>query len=622
MTDIGVGTTALTGPSSVWARLNRRSVRRTRATGPTGWQLVIIGLLGCAATAVVAYLVSENPHAAPAHVAVALRVVLILTLLTAGIFCLTGRGQARMGALLIGAGVYACVWLLNGSRDRLAFSLGLLAAGLAPTVFAYLVLAYPTGWLRSNAERLLVAGGGGALALFWTLYVFSQQPPLRSPLVSPPTPNDVFSAFSISADTATVLKVGIWTSWALITLGSAVLVSWAVHTGARRGKRSWIPFELAAWLNALCFLAYVVARTAGSESAGALGAAYVEVALAIPVAILIKLAMERAEMARALSSFLGELAETPHADLQGSMARALEDPSLTIAYHAPGRETYVDGSGSPVAVPQADPNRAVTWIEPTHGPPAAVIYDARLADQSSFVEAAGMAATIHLDAAQLEAELTTSTSELAASRFRLMEAANAERQRIERDLHDGVQQQIVGLRLKLDLATDAIKADPVRGERMLAAVGRELDGLLQALRSLAKGIYPTIIKERGLREALASMALTVPLPISVSAIDIGRYQDDIEIAVYFCCVEALQNVVKHGGPDSRVLVRLWRADAWLRFEVRDHGSGFDVEAMPRGSGLINMTDRIEAVGGHLWVMSRPGHGTIVRGKVPAVRGSR
>jgi signal transduction histidine kinase len=365
-------------------------------------------------------------------------------------------------------------------------------------------------------------------------------------------------------------------------------------------------------------LGFVAARATGSGSAGAFGAAYVEVALAVPVAILIRLGMDRAVMVRALSSFLEELAESPDADLQGSMARAFEDPSLTIAYHAAGRDTYVDASGSPVALPHAEPDRAVTWIEPAHGPAAAVIYDARLADQSTFIEAAGMAATIHLDAAQLEAELSTSTSQLAASRFRLVEAANAERQRIERDLHDGVQQQIVGLRLKLDLATDVIKVDPARGERMLAAVGRELDDLLQALRSLAKGIYPTIIKERGLREALSSMALGVPLPISVSATDIGRYQDDVEIAVYFCCVEALQNVVKHAGPATKVWVRLWQTDDWLRFEVRDQGSGFDVEAIPRGSGLVNMNDRIEAVGGRAWVVSRPGHGTIVRGKVPAV----
>jgi signal transduction histidine kinase len=391
-----------------------------------------------------------------------------------------------------------------------------------------------------------------------------------------------------------------------------------VHTGARPGRRSWIPFEIAAWANALCFVGFAVARATGSGAAGALGAAYVEVALAVPVAILIKLGMDRAVMAQALSRFLEELAESPHADLQGSMARALEDPSLTIAYLTPGRETYVDASGSPVALPEGNKDRMVSWIEPIHGPAAAVIYDARLADQSPFVQAAGMAATIHLDAAQLEAELSTSTSQLAASRFRVLEAANAERQRIERDLHDGVQQQIVGVRLKLDLATDAIQADPPRGERMLAAIGRELDELLQALRSLAKGIYPTIIKERGLREALSSMALSVPLPISVSAINLGRYQDDIEIAVYFCCVEALQNVVKHAGSASKVWIRLWQTDDWLRFEVRDQGSGYDVEAIPRGSGLINMTDRIEAVGGRVWVVSRPEHGTIVRGKVPAV----
>ena len=610
-------TTAVAAPSSMLARLHRRTARRARPTGLSPWQAGVLAVLACGAAAAVAYVVSQNPSAAPAHVAVILPVALILTVMAAGIYCLTGRGQLRMGALLVGAGIYSCVWLLNGSRDRVAFSVGLLAAGLAPTLFAYLVLAYPSGRLRSQAERLLVAGGGGALALFWTLYVLTPEPVLRTPLASSPPLRDVFSAISISGEGATLLKAGIWASWALIAIGTPVLVSRAVHTGARPGRRSWIPFEIAAWANALCFVGFAVARAAGSGAAGALGAAYIEVTLAVPVAVLIRLAMDRAVMTQALSRFLEELVESPQADLQGSMARALEDPSLTIAYLTPGRETYVDASGSPVLLPVGNTDRAVSWIEPIHGPAAAVIYDARLEDQSTFVQAAGMAATIHLDAAQLEAELSTSTSKLAASRFRVLEAANAERQRIERDLHDGVQQQIVGVRLKLDLATDAVKIDPPRGERMLAAVGRELDELLQALRSLAKGIYPTIIKERGLREALSSMALNVPLPISVSAVDISRYQDDIEIAVYFCCVEALQNVVKHARSTAKVWIRLWQTDDWLRFEVRDQGSGYDVEAIPRGSGLINMADRIEAVGGRVWVVSRPDHGTIVRGKVPA-----
>jgi signal transduction histidine kinase len=340
------------------------------------------------------------------------------------------------------------------------------------------------------------------------------------------------------------------------------------------------------------------------------------------VGILGKLELDRTLMGRALSRLVDQLAENPDADPQALMARALHDPSVSIAYPRPGLSTYVDGSGDAVAVPDGDEDRAVVWIEPARGPVAAVIYDARLADQSAFVHAAGAAATIRVEAAHLEAELNASTSELAASRLRLQGAADAERQRIERDLHDGVQQEIVGLRLKLDLASEAIKAEPVRGQRMLATVGRELDDLLSTLRSLAKGIYPSILEQRGLKEALVSVALSSPVPVTVIAPTIRRYEEDVEVAVYFCCLEAIQNVVKHAGTGARASVRLSEHGDWLRFEVRDSGQGFDAQAVPPGSGLVNMRDRVAAVAGRLWVTSRQGKGTLVRGRVPAALAKR
>jgi signal transduction histidine kinase len=388
-------------------------------------------------------------------------------------------------------------------------------------------------------------------------------------------------------------------------------------------RRAWLPVEIAASTYALCYLAFAAAHAAGSEAVTAFGAAYVISTLAIPLGILAKLELDRTLMGRALARLVDQLAENPDADPRALMARALRDPSLNIAYPTSAARppqalaTYVDRSDEPVVLPDGDEDRAVAWIEPERGPIAAVIYDARLADQSAFVHAAGAAATIRLEAGQLEAELNASTAELAASRLRLQEAADAERQRIERDLHDGVQQQIVGLRLKLDLATDAIKADPARGERMLGTVGRELDDLLGTLRSLAKGIYPSILEQRGLREALVSAALSAPVPVSVIAPTIRRYEGDVEVAVYFCCLEAIQNVVKHGGAGARTSIRLWQQGDWLRFEVRDSGQGFDPEAIPSGSGLLNMRDRIEAVAGRLWVTSSQGEGTLVRGRVPA-----
>jgi signal transduction histidine kinase len=591
--------------------------RRARGVGPQRWQLLSIALAGSLMAAAVGYLVSENPTAAPPHIAVPVRMAVIATLLGTGIYGLARKGQARMGGLLVGAGLYACVWLLNGSSHRVLFSLGVLFAGLAPTIFAYLVLAYPRGRLRSNTERLFLAIAGGVLALCWTIVVLSSDRLLKTALLPAHPPSDIFSLGSLSTGAATTLKVGAWLSWTTVACGTPLLLSRGLRTAAGPLRRSWIPVEAAAWIYALCYLAFAAAHAGGPDVVSAFGAAYVISTLAIPLGILAKLELDRTLMGQTLSRLVDGLAENPDADPQVLMARALHDPSLSIAYPRPGLRTYVDGLGDPVAVPDGDGDRAVVWIEPDRGPVAAVIYDARLADQSAFVHAAGAVATIRLEATQLEADLNASTSQLAASRLRLQEAADAERQRIERDLHDGVQQQVVGLRLKLDLATEAIKAERGRGERMLATVGLELDDLLSTLRSLAKGIYPSILEQRGLREALASVALSAPVPVSVVAPTIRRYEEEVEVAVYFCCLEAIQNVIKHAGTGARAWVRLSHQGDWLRFEVRDSGEGFDAQGVPSGSGLVNMRDRIEAVAGRLWVTSSQSDGTLVRGRVPA-----
>jgi signal transduction histidine kinase len=165
------------------------------------------------------------------------------------------------------------------------------------------------------------------------------------------------------------------------------------------------------------------------------------------------------------------------------------------------------------------------------------------------------------------------------------------------------------------MAADTIRDDPGQGERVLAAVGRQMDDLLHEVRSLARGIYPSLLSERGVGEALRAAARSSPVAVEVRG-RVGRYAEDVEVAVYFCCLEALQNVAKHAGPDAPATVTLWEGEGRLSFQVRDSGVGFSPRNGSRGSGLINMRDRIEAVGGELAVNSQRGRGTSVRGSVP------
>jgi signal transduction histidine kinase len=262
------------------------------------------------------------------------------------------------------------------------------------------------------------------------------------------------------------------------------------------------------------------------------------------------------------------------------------------------------------------PGRAVTWIERDSRRIAAVIYDAELRDQEQFIHAAGAAALMRLERAQLVADLQASAADVAASRSRLVETAYVERQRFERDLHDGVQQDLVAMRIKLDLAGEALQEDPLRGQQMLTALGHHMDDVLETLRALAHGIYPALLDRQGLTAALESAARRSPLPVTMAAQGISRYPTDTEAAVYFACLEALQNSMKHAGHDAVVWIRLWEADERLHFEVRDVGAGFDTDQVGDCHGLVNMRDRIDAVDGTATIRSQPGVGTVVSGSVP------
>jgi signal transduction histidine kinase len=250
-----------------------------------------------------------------------------------------------------------------------------------------------------------------------------------------------------------------------------------------------------------------------------------------------------------------------------------------------------------------------------HEPFEGAVTAARL--QRENQELAARLAAARADLVAMGADLTATRADLAASRTRLVEAADAERQRIERDLHDSVQQQLVGIRIKLELASEEVKREPGRGGRMIHSIGRQMDELLDTLRSLARGIYPAVLHEQGLGEALKSAGRRSPAPVSVRVRGIGRHPSDVEIAVYFCCLEAMQNVAKHAGPDTEAVIRLWRDAQRLWFEVTDRGTGFDPATVPRASGLVNMRDRIEAIGGVLRITASEGHGSTVRGWVPA-----
>jgi signal transduction histidine kinase len=207
--------------------------------------------------------------------------------------------------------------------------------------------------------------------------------------------------------------------------------------------------------------------------------------------------------------------------------------------------------------------------------------------------------------------------ELRASRQRLVAAQDQERRKIERNLHDGVQQQLVALNVQLGLLARVAGTDPTKAAELATSLQGRASDALEDLRDLARGIYPPLLADQGLSAALEAQARKAAVPTTVAADGIGRYPQDVESAVYFCCLEALNNVAKYANATAAT-IGLRRDAAHLRFEIRDDGVGFDTIAGANGTGLQGMADRLDAIGGTLTVISAPGAGTSIVGMVPTM----
>ncbi|SDU88960.1 sensor histidine kinase [Jiangella alkaliphila] len=296
----------------------------------------------------------------------------------------------------------------------------------------------------------------------------------------------------------------------------------------------------------------------------------------------------------------------PGVTIEHVLRRALADPDLRVAYWVEGRGEWVSGDGRP-AVPGDDdvllsaPDRPIASVGATAGTPR------------DLLEAAVGAARPELDNAGLRAAVALQLVEVRESRARIITAADSSRREIERNLHDGAQQRLVALAVRLGLARRLASGDT-------AALLDELRGdvveTLAELRDLAHGIYPPLLREHGLGEALRSAAGHAVRPTTVDVATDRRFAPGAEAAVYFCCLEAMQNAGKHAGPDATVTVHVGLNGTGLAFEVCDDGAGFDPATAGRSHGFVNMRDRLGALGGRLTVVSGPGRGTVVRGTLP------
>jgi signal transduction histidine kinase len=301
-------------------------------------------------------------------------------------------------------------------------------------------------------------------------------------------------------------------------------------------------------------------------------------------------------------------------ELEALLRRPLGDPRLRLAFRELDANAWTDGEGNVLEPPPPGSRRALTEVQDEGGPAVAIVHDVQLADDPELLQAAGATALLAFENAELHAAWNASLDELRSSRARIAAASARERRSLERDLHDGAQQALFALGVKLALASEETSDADLH--RQLIALGDELDSAINELRDVAHGIYPSVLADLGLIDALKSVAQHSGRSVEVVGDSVGRYPAEIESAVYYCCREALQNAARHAGAEAGISIHLRDEGDGLRFAVRDDGLGFDLAAQRDGIGLRNMEDRIDALDGSINVVSAPGKGTLVLGSVP------
>jgi len=529
----------------------------------------------------------------------------------------------RFGKLLVAWGLIDFVPVLSYSSDPTAYSVGRIGVWLVQPISIAAMLAFPSGRLRSRADRgivLLMVATVAFLYLPTALLVDRYPEPSLWTTCSESCPDNAFQV--VDPEPAFVealiqpLREGIT---ALAHFLVVIVLARRLHASSELARRLVAPVLGVAIARSAVMAVGLPIRDVAPDATYVLSWIFVLSLPAIAVAFAVGIVRSRLVAGDALAALARRLRREPGTgDVRDVLAETLDDPTLEVAYWLPdGPGRWIDAAGTDVRLP-ADESRSVTEVREDGRRVAALVHDPALREQGSFVEAAGAFALSALENQQLRAQVDASLEELRDSRARIQAAADSERRRIERDLHDGAQQRLVALRVRLELAAETVRDDPDESARVLRQLGQETEDLLDDVRSFAQGIYPSLLADRGLEDAVREIARRSTVPARATTRGLGRYSPEVETAVYFSCLEALQNVAKH-APEALSVSLTVVDDGALRFEIADDGPGFDPERTSRGSGLTNMRDRVGAVGGELTIASRPGQGTRISGVLHPAR---
>jgi signal transduction histidine kinase len=526
---------------------------------------------------------------------------LTVSYILCGLFAWWRRPESRFGALLVAAGFVNFISTLAWTTNDLTFTLGQALDLLPPVLFIHVFLAFPSGRLRDRFERALVASA-------YVAAVVLQVSRMAFGFFGP---HNLFEITANEDAALLTLRVSLLTMSAFCLAAVGVLVLRRRRRRTLRRSRVFLVDAFAVGLVMIAFL-YISAAFDGPAVRQIRWATFATLGLA-PLVFLAALLKARLDRSSVGDLFLELRKEPAPGDLRDALARALRDPSLQLAYWLPDYDVYVDLQGRPVQLQDLEAS-ATTLIDRDGVHVAALIHDPALGDEPELLDSVRAAAGIALENGRLHAELRARLEELRGSRARIVQAAQNERQLLERNLHDGAQQRLIALSLELSLLKGRIHDDP-EARAGIDKARREIAASLGELREISSGLHPAVVSGHGLAIALEQLAARAPLPVELRADVDGRLPAALEVAAYYVIAESLTNVAKHAQATSAQVVVVQERDE-LVLEIVDDGiGGADSE---RGTGLRGLADRVESLDGRLRVWTPLGGGTRVRAEIPCV----
>ena len=565
---------------------------------PTRLQLWSVVVAGCAAAAAVFAISAGIDEPAPLVDAV-LVTWIVLSYVACGLIAWSRRPENRFGVLMVVAGFGPLLSRLSEVDASLPQTLGAVGRLLPVMLFLHVFLAYPSGALESRFERVLVAVGYATVVVL----------PLAAAMLGP---SEIESEIELirRPGVADVVLASSRIAAAAVAVTALTLLCMRVRASRRRVRRSLVRgcFALALATLAVSLVWRHFDWRAAEPSK------LVPFTLIGLAPVLFLIGFLRATLARsAVADLVVELRADPvPSDLRDALARALRDPSLELVYWLPEFRRYADLDGREVDLYERASERGVTVIDRGGSHVAALLHDPALEEEPQLLDAITAAAGIAFENARLHAELRARLEELRGSRARIVDAGQKERQRLERNLHDGAQQRLIALSLELGLLEEALEGDRDLRERVDRARA-EIATSLEELRDVARGIHPAVVSGHGLEVALEQLAAGGAVPVRLAVEAGGRLPEALEVAAFYLVSESLANIGKHANATS-ASIEVSRLGRHLVVEVVDDGvGGADTE---RGSGLRGLADRIEALEGRLRVWSPKGGGTRLRAEIP------